>query len=203
MIEFLDWFQLIVLGGLAILGISRGMALYARKIRVVIIDPQMPFRLKLIGMLFIVCFLLWIYEAIAHTLSFPYHLPPSLLHSLLIQSIWFKFTGVIIMLIGLLIYGLALWAFGDYWRIGIDQNTSGHLITKGIFSRSRNPIYLSLDLLIIGTFLLQGHLLFLILALCILAILHEQIRQEEFFLIKSFGDAYHDYCSKVGRYWSF
>jgi protein-S-isoprenylcysteine O-methyltransferase Ste14 len=30
--------------------------------------------------------------------------------------------------------------------------------------------------------------------------LHEQVRREEPFLTQAYGDAYRDYCTRVGRY---
>jgi protein-S-isoprenylcysteine O-methyltransferase Ste14 len=199
-IDYYNWFQLAVLACLAFLGIGRALMLYARKVHVVVNDSHMSLRQKICGFLFVISFLMWMYEAIAHALSLPYHMPPPLLHSLLIQFISVKIFGASLMVVGLLIYGLALLAFGDSWRVGIDRKTPGTLITHGIFAWSRNPIYVSLDFLVFGTFLLQGHLLFLVFALCIPLLLHEQIRQEEHFLHEVFGIPYRAYCARVGRY---
>jgi len=52
----------------------------------------------------------------------------------------------------------------------------------------------------IGTFLLQGRLVFLALALVMVTMLHEQIQREERFLAQAYGDAYRDYRTRVGRY---
>ncbi len=104
------------------------------------------------------------------------------------------------MVAGVALYGLALAAFGHSWRMGIDRKTPGALVTHGIFAWTRNPIYLSLDLLVVGTFLIQGRLLFLALSLVIVGLLHDQIRREERFLAEAYGDAYRDYRAWVGRY---
>lgn len=69
--------------------------------------------------------------------------------------------------------------------------------------RINGIFFVALDLLASGTFLLQGKLIFLILALCIVITLHVQILQEENFLIQAYGDDYKQYCSKVGRYYKF
>jgi protein-S-isoprenylcysteine O-methyltransferase Ste14 len=73
-------------------------------------------------------------------------------------------------------------------------------VTHGIFAWSRNPIYIALDLLVAGTFLLQGRLLFLILAAAIGALLHELILREETFLAQRYGETYRRYCARVRRY---
>jgi protein-S-isoprenylcysteine O-methyltransferase Ste14 len=99
-----------------------------------------------------------------------------------------------------MIYGLALRAFGDSWRLGIDRTAPGALVTHGIFAWTRNPVYVGLDLLAFGTFLIQGRLIFMVLALLISWMLHLQIRREERFLDRAHGDAYREYRTRVGRY---
>ena len=89
---------------------------------------------------------------------------------------------------------------GRSWRIGIDRNTPGALVTSGIFAWTRNPIYVALDLIFFGTFLVQGRAVFLGLALALAGLLHYQIRREEKYLAGLYGDAYRAYCERVGRY---
>jgi protein-S-isoprenylcysteine O-methyltransferase Ste14 len=96
--------------------------------------------------------------------------------------------------------GLALPAFGDSWRLGIDRETSGPLVTHGVFAWTRNPIYVGLDSFALGTFLVQGRLIFLALALVSVGMLQDQIRREERFLARAYGGAYREYCARVGRY---
>ena len=93
-------------------------------------------------------------------------------------------------------------AFGDSWRLGIDRDAPGVLVTDGIFAWTRNPIYVGLDLLALGTSLVQGRLIVLALALVIAVMLHDQILREESFLARTYGDAYREYCARVRRYGS-
>ena len=88
------------------------------------------------------------------------------------------------------------------WRLNIDREKAGPLVTRGVFSRSRNPIYLSFDLLVAGSFLIHGRLLFLGVGLVVAATLHALIRREETFLAGCYGDAYRAYAARVGRYWT-
>ncbi len=80
----------------------------------------------------------------------------------------YQFTSPILFLenrnliyIGLIIIHLALiWIFiaqvqmSKSWRIGIDEKHKTELVTKGIFSISRNPIFLGMILTVFGLFLI-------------------------------------------------
>jgi len=76
------------------------------------------------------------------------------------------------------------------------------LVTTGMFALSRNPIFVFLDLYAFGTFLINERLGFLLSALVLAAGIHYQILQEESFLRSTYGKAYHDYCRRTGRYFS-
>jgi protein-S-isoprenylcysteine O-methyltransferase Ste14 len=85
------------------------------------------------------------------------------------------------------------------WRIGIDTNTKTDLITTGLFSISRNPIFFGVIVTLFGLFLVTPNaltLLFLILGYIIIQI---QIRLEEEFLTKEHGEKYLEYKRKVRR----
>jgi len=119
---------------------------------------------------------------------------------LVVQDRVVKALGGIMVLAGLSIYALALSALADSWRLGIDRQSTGDLVTRGIFAWTRNPIYLGLDLIAIGSFLVLGRLVFLVLGFTLVGLLHEQIRREEIFLSQVHGRAYQQYCTRVGRY---
>jgi protein-S-isoprenylcysteine O-methyltransferase Ste14 len=135
-------------------------------------------------------------------LSLNCHIPFTVFDALTIQHTGIKIFGIIVLVFGLLIYATALYSFQNSWRIGIDREKPGQLITNGIFKYSRNPIYVSLDLLVVGTFLLQGKFVFLVLFVAMAISLHIQILQEENFLIQTYGDSYLQYQSKVCRYFN-
>jgi protein-S-isoprenylcysteine O-methyltransferase Ste14 len=85
------------------------------------------------------------------------------------------------------------------WRIGIDTDTKTELVTSGLFSISRNPIFFGMTLSLFGLFLTTPNALtalFLILGYVLIQI---QIRLEEEFLTKEHGQAYIDYKQKVRR----
>ncbi len=199
-LEIQNTIQLAALGLLAVMGIGRLFFLKSKKINVLVIDSQMTKTQYLNGIFFIICFFIWIFETISYSLSLNYHIPLSILDALAIQHTGIKIFGIIVLVFGLIIYAIALYSFRNSWRIGIDREKPGQLITNGIFKYSRNPIYLSLDLFVAGTFLLQGHFVFLLLFVTIAISLHIQILQEESFLIQTYGNSYFQYRSQVSRY---
>jgi len=75
------------------------------------------------------------------------------------------------------------------------------LVSSGIFRITRNPIYLSMAVLILGIAVLARsgwHLV--MLALFVLVIDRTQIRREERYLAGRFGDAYREYARRVRRW---
>lgn len=91
---------------------------------------------------------------------------------------------------------------GRSWRVGIDLETKDKLVTKGIFSFSRNPIYLGIDLYFAGVFLIFPNLLFLAILFFVILGIHWQIREEERFLKTRYGRDYEIYARLTGRYFT-
>jgi len=143
---------------------------------------------------------LWMLEILASTLHSPFQLIPAIYNPLVLNSLPVKIAGALLIVFGDFVFVWALISFGYSWRIGIDEKTAGALITKGIFAISRNPIFTFVDLYFLGTFLVNGTLIFLVFALATAIALHYQILQEEKFLSNQYGQAYQDYCSQAGRY---
>lgn len=130
---------------------------------------------------------LWMLVILASTLHGPFRSIPEAWNPLLLNSLPLKVAGVLLIVFGDIIFVWALLSFGNSWRVGIDEKKAGNLVTGGAFSFSRNPIFVFLDLYFIGTFLINGTLIFLIFALLTLIGLHCQIRQEEKFLSNRYG----------------
>jgi protein-S-isoprenylcysteine O-methyltransferase Ste14 len=144
--------------------------------------------------------LVWLIEVLLYALHSDFHIFPAPLDRELIDSPIARVIGVLLITIGLSLFVLAYLSFGDSWRVGFDVKSPGALVTDGIFAVTRNPIYLFLDLWFVGTFLINGTLIFLIFAIAAIAVQHWQIRQEESFLLKLYGEPYQSYCEKTGRY---
>lgn len=144
--------------------------------------------------------LLWMIEVVLYAVHSSFHVFPWPFDVVVIDSYVLKVVGAILIVVGLIVFILAYLSFGDSWRVGFDVKTPGALVTKGVFSVTRNPIYLSLDLWFIGIFLINGTRSFLILACLALIVQHWQILQEEAFLTNLYGQSYRDYCGRTGRY---
>jgi protein-S-isoprenylcysteine O-methyltransferase Ste14 len=143
---------------------------------------------------------LWAIAVIGHALP-GFDLPlPAWCQVELIRSSALRVVGVGLTTLAFLICLLALRALGDSWRLGIDERQPGRLVTNGIYSFSRNPIFVFFDLYFISTFLLNGTLLFLLFALFTIANLHYQILEEERFLVQTHGSAYELYRRRTCRY---
>lgn len=195
-----DLLLLASLACLACLGVARGLMLYSRGIRVVAIDRERSTIQGLGDLTQVLSLLFWAYAVIAFTWPLPTPAVPSWLGTVLVDALWIKTAGAVLLLTGLVIYALALRAFGASWRLGIDRDTPGALVTDGIFAWTRNPIYVSLELLLTGSFLVQGRLVFLLLALVNMVLFHSLIRREERFLAQAYGESYRQYLARVGRY---
>ncbi len=116
------------------------------------------------------------------------------------NNIAWRWFGVFLCYLGLAVFALALHAFGRAWRIGIDEKNSNQLVTSGIFSLSRNPIFLFMHLYFLGIALIYPSLFFWLAFAIEIVSIHLQILREEKFLRLKFGAEYQDYCSQVKRY---
>jgi len=104
-------------------------------------------------------------------------------------------------------FGLALlWTLcaqcqmGQSWRIGIDKKLATPLVTSGLFSWSRNPIFLALRVCLAALTLLQPNAITLVLLLTGEVVMQFQVRLEEAFLRGQHGAAYTAYCARVRRW---
>jgi protein-S-isoprenylcysteine O-methyltransferase Ste14 len=143
---------------------------------------------------------IWLLEVSLCALHAPYRIFPAPLDYLVLDSPLARGIGVCLVLAGFVLFIWALASFGASWRVGIDKQSPGALVTTGIFALSRNPIFVFVDLYFIGTFLLNGAVIFLMAAVLVVVGLHYQILQEERFLKAQYGQAYRDYCAGTPRY---
>jgi hypothetical protein len=116
----------------------------------------------LIDLLAFGAFILWGYEVIAFAWPLRHQLAQGVLGAVLFEHVAARVVGAVAMLAGFLLWLAAMRAM---WRIGIDRDNPGRLVTEGIFAWTRNPIYSAFGLLLLGSFLMQGRAILLILAL--------------------------------------
>jgi protein-S-isoprenylcysteine O-methyltransferase Ste14 len=101
---------------------------------------------------------------------------------------------------GLAVFGAQL-GMGESWRIGVSDEERTDLVTGGWFSLCRNPIYTSMIVGWLGLALLVPTWLGFAAAAVITAGLELQVRfVEEPHLVRTHGDEYRTYASRVGRF---
>ena len=116
------------------------------------------------------------------------------------ESAFVAWTGVGLLTLGLVLILAAVAGMGESWRIGIDRERPGALVTSGLFDRIRHPIYSGIFLLTLGLALLTADVLSIAVAAAAAVGLPVQARLEEQFL----GSVHPDYASyqrRTGRFW--
>jgi protein-S-isoprenylcysteine O-methyltransferase Ste14 len=110
------------------------------------------------------------------------------------------FIGTPIFFGGLIFFAMAQLNLGASWRIGIDPSAKPGLITDGLYSFCRNPVYLGLLIMAVGYVLMLPTLVSLALLAIDYAAMRRQIADEESYLLLTYGHEYRRYASKVGRF---
>lgn len=111
-----------------------------------------------------------------------------------------KILGISLGMIGVTIFGIAVFTMQDSWRAGIPEKDKTELVTKGIFSISRNPAFLAFDLIYLGVLFCFFNWVLLVFTLWAIIMLHLQIKQEEKFLSSIFKEEYAVYMQHTKRY---
>ena len=120
-----------------------------------------------------------------------------------LENEYFVYVGWTLLIISLLFVWFAQGNMRESWRIGIDEENKTELVTNGFFAISRNPIFLGIMIANIGFFLVLPNAFTLsIIALSTVSI-NTQIRLEEEFLVKEFGEQYSKYKGRVNRWITF
>jgi len=110
---------------------------------------------------------------------------------------WFGLALCGLALVG---FALTLASFGDSFRVGIDAQQPGKLVTTGMFAVSRNPIYVCFLLFFLGQLLVHRNILIMAATLLFALTIHRQVLREEKFLRAHYGTEYEAYCRKARRY---
>ena len=114
-----------------------------------------------------------------------------------------QYVGYGVLSLAMIIGLLALYELSDSWRVGIRPEQKTDLVTTGIYAWSRNPYFLSYDLLFLGIFFIFPSLVLLLLITTLSVVFHLMILEEESYLDKVQGEPYQVYKREVGRYFSF
>jgi protein-S-isoprenylcysteine O-methyltransferase Ste14 len=139
--------------------------------------------------------LLYVYLIIANAFRWPDITQEEFFH-----SPWITWIGVSLCAAAPLLIALSLISFGMSFRVGIDADRPGLLVTSGIFGFTRNPMYVAFAMLLLGEFLIQSNWILLIYLIAGIALFHRQVLREEDYLAAHYGEAYQAYCRSVRRY---
>ena len=90
--------------------------------------------------------------------------------------------------------------WGNRGVIGIDEQRKTELITTGMFSISRNPIFLGMKATLLDFFLVIPNAITLTVAVTGFALIDIQVRLEEKHILNLNDDSYQNYCKKVRRW---
>ena len=110
------------------------------------------------------------------------------------------FVGIFFLIISLFWIWVAQTQMGNSWRIGIDEQRKMELITTGMFSISRNPIFLGMKVNLLGFFLVIPNAVTLTVVVTGFALIDIQVRLEEQHLLNLNDDSYQNYYKKVRRW---
>lgn len=105
--------------------------------------------------------------------------------------VWF-YVGLPVYLIGLVLYALVFVAFA--------RTPAEKLVTGGIYHYSRNPMQLSVFLVVLGIGIATASWVFLLLAVVFLIVPLSWLKAEERHLLKFYGKVYHDYMQRTPRW---
>ena len=110
-------------------------------------------------------------------------------------------VGALIAFMGMTVFVLSVITMKNNWRVGVSTSEKTELVTKGIYSISRNPAFLGFDLMHIGVLIMFYNIPLFVLTAFSVFLLHMQIvNVEEDHLTAVFGKEYVEYKKSVCRY---
>ena len=110
-------------------------------------------------------------------------------------------AGIVLIAIALLFILPALIKFVQSKNTLVTIKSTTSLQTKGIYSLTRNPMYMGLLILYSGIAMLEGNWwTFIFIPLIIIIVQSYVIRGEENYLQRAFGEEYNAYRKKVRRW---
>ena len=104
---------------------------------------------------------------------------------------WFL-GGLLVYVLGMLIEALALLSF---YKTSVDM-----LITEGVYSISRHPIYVGFFFIKIGISMSCLSWIFLLLAIISVILENDMVDVEERWCLEKYGDAYREYANRTPKW---
>lgn len=111
-----------------------------------------------------------------------------------------RYIGFILTHLAFLWIIMAQIQMSDSWRVGIDNSARTELKTNGLFSVSRNPVFLGMLTTLLGVFLVFPNAATFVVFVSSTLLFQVQVRLEEEYLFKIHGNTYVEYCKKIRRW---
>ncbi|HLL60459.1 MAG TPA: isoprenylcysteine carboxylmethyltransferase family protein [Candidatus Nitrosocosmicus sp.] len=138
------------------------------------------------------CFILFpaVFLELSENLSLPIY-----------TNTFLRFVGMLVFVVGLI---LLTYSYKDLVVKGkgtpIPTDPPKNLVIKGLYNYSRNPIYMTQWMILLGTCLIFGSVLLYLYLILFITSMHIWVLFEERELKKRFGEEYSNYEKKVPRY---
>lgn len=115
--------------------------------------------------------------------------------------VWAGWLGVVIYSTGLWLLWRSHADLGRQWSVNVELQDEHNLVTHGVYSRMRHPMY-SAHLLwgLAQPLLLWNWVAGYTLLVFMLPLLFYRIPREERMMVNSFGEEYQDYIGRTGRF---
>jgi protein-S-isoprenylcysteine O-methyltransferase Ste14 len=122
---------------------------------------------------------------------------PVLTHSGLVMLRWAaSLVGVVCLLVT-----IDCWVrMGKNWRMGVVPDQTTELVTDGLYSRIRHPIYAFSVLFMLCSVAVIPTIPMAAVATIHTALMILKAHNEERFLLQTYGKRYADYCRRTGRF---
>jgi protein-S-isoprenylcysteine O-methyltransferase Ste14 len=143
----------------------------------------------------------WLVPVAVGSLLLPllHALTPWLSHFDVEPALPLRTAGVPMLIAGLILFQRAHADLGVWWSVSLEVRDAQPLISRGVYSRIRHPMYLAILLISASQDLLLRNALAGWAALvAFVALLVVRLPREEHMLAQRFGAAWTDYCGRTG-----
>jgi protein-S-isoprenylcysteine O-methyltransferase Ste14 len=110
-----------------------------------------------------------------------------------LESNFLKIAGAVINITGLVMWWWAKRTLASNWNIGFGKPKINQLVTHGIYSKIRHPIYWGVNLTFLGLIFLFPNIWFSILGVLIIIYFFFRMRVENNYLSRELGVRYGNY----------